>query len=384
MNRILYLLILTLFTASLLTGCQASPFLAQKMEKTQPDTLAPYRLVVLQSYMDSLDIPAPASVDSLFSTLYRLRYGRQPRHLSYLALTGRTDSTLIHNEIANFLNPENTDFLAGIRALEPRAAPYQALKKHYYRLRREEKTDSLTAVYEALNTFRWMQRFTDSTCILINIAAAELVVLEEEGNVALRMRTIVGSRSHQTPAFASHITEIITYPYWNVPRSIAINEILPKVKRDAGYLSRNNMQVIGANGRVVDPAQLNWSSFSRANFPYRFRQSTGCDNALGLVKFNLDNPYSIYLHDTNARSLFSRTNRWLSHGCIRLQKPTELANLLLNEAVFDEEYLNQCRLGARPGSIRLPGPVPVFILYLPADVDQTGALRWHRNVYGWP
>jgi L,D-transpeptidase YcbB len=383
MNRIFAPLVLILFVAALLTGCQASPSLSRERQESQPDTLTPFRLGVLQSYLDSLDVPAPASVDSLFSTLYRLRYGRPPRHLSHLALSEHTDSILIQNEIKKFLDPKTTDFLAGIRALEPRAMPYIALKKHYYRLRREEKTDSLTTVYEALNAFRWMQRFTDSTYLLINLAAAELMVIEEGGSEALRMRTIVGSRSHQTPAFATHITEIVTYPYWNVPRSIAINEILPKVKQDAGYLTRNNMQVISANGRVVDPGQLNWASFGGANFPYRFRQSTGCDNALGLVKFNLESPYAIYLHDTNARSLFGRANRWLSHGCIRLQRPTELANILLNEPIFDEEYLNKCLIGAKPGSIRLSGPVPVFILYLPADVDETGALRWHRNVYGW-
>lgn len=378
---ILFLIVVSTFQ---IAACQSAP----QETPSEPihvavDTVVSYRMRTLQTYLDSTDLTGTLSADSLFGVLYALRYGEAPRRLSHLALTEAPDTLLIQTAAAEFLTTDQADFLQIIRDLEPKANQYQRLKEHYPRLWREGKTDSLALLHESLNAYRWIQRFTDSTFALVNIPSAELWVNGPTGHEQLRMRAIVGSRSHQTPAFATYSPEIITYPYWNVPRSIAVGEILPKVKRSIAYLERNNMQVIGSNGRLVDPATVNWAALGSSHFPYRFRQSTGCDNALGIIKFNLASPYAIYMHDTNSRSLFARSARWLSHGCIRLQKPTELANLMLAEPVFDEGYLEQCRINARSGSIRLARPFPVFILYLRADIDEQGNLRWNKDVYNW-
>lgn len=371
-------------TALLLGGCEATPSgQVQNTIKSIPDTLLRVRMDALATYLDSTDLATSVSSDSLFYVLHRLKYGQRPPNMSHLAQKESIDTTGLVQTITRFFDSDNPRFIDEIRALEPGAQQYHVLKNHYKRLLREEKNDSLVIIQKSLNVFRWIQRYTTGTFALINIPSAELLVNDSLGKETLRMRVIVGTRRNQTPSFATYTNEIITYPYWNVPRSIATKEILPKVKRNVGYLANNNMQVIGKSGRALDPYSISWASFNASNFPYRFRQSTGCDNALGVVKFNLASPYAIYMHDTNSRSLFSREYRWLSHGCIRLEKPAELANYILNEPLFDEEFLNQCLIGAKPGSIKPSKPLPVFIMYMLADVDEQGRLRWNKNVYNW-
>ena len=328
--------------------------------------------------VDTATLQVPAGLDSTLALLYEIRYGHQPAHLKYLGLTEQLDTLALlrarkqlHSQAFKEVVPE------------PTSAPYQQLKFHYQRLRRVGPPDSLVALRETLNLYRWMSRFPGSTYALVSIPAAELVVLSDTGEV-LRMRVIVGSPRHQTPSFATYCSALITYPYWNVPRSIAVGEMLPRIKKNPGYLDSQNLQVLSPDGRVVDPATVDWAALDAKNFPYRLRQSTGCDNALGLIKFDLESPYAIYLHDTNARSLFAREARWLSHGCIRLQRPVELANLMLEEKRMDEDFLNRCRINATPASFRLPQPFAVFILYPRVDLDSHGNLRWLPNIYRWP
>lgn len=367
-----------------MVGCSATPSeQVQATIQSVPDTLLKTRLLALSTYLDSSDLAAPVTSDSLFWLVHTLKYGQRPPYMSHIALKEAVDTSGLVSIITQFLAPDNKNFIQEIQSLEPRAQQYHLLKEQYRRLVREAKPDSAAIIQNSLNVFRWIQRFTDSTYTVINIPSAELFVNDSAGAETLRMRVIVGTRSNQTPSFATYTHEIITYPYWNVPRSIATKEILPKVKRSIRYLSNNNMQVIGKSGKAIDPYSLNWASYNASNFPYRFRQSTGCDNALGVVKFNLASPYSIYMHDTNSRSLFSRDYRWLSHGCIRLQKPAELANLVLNEPIFDEEFLNQCLIGAKSGSVKPAKPMPVFIMYMLADIDENGGLRWNKNIYNW-
>ena len=142
------------------------------------------------------------------------------------------------------------------------------------------------------------------------------------------MKSVVGRKKNPTPTIASYITNIVTFPFWNVPFSIASKELLPKVQKDESYLERNNFEVVDGKGNAIDDSDLNWDSYTEKNFPYFFRESTGPNNSLGVLKFNLGNPFSIYLHDTNSKSGFAKDSRFLSHGCVRLEKPIELADLL--------------------------------------------------------
>ncbi len=183
----------------------------------------------------------------------------------------------------------------------------------------------------------------------------------------LKMRTVVGRRANQTPTIASYITNIVTFPHWNVPRSIAIKEILPKVQKNENYLEQNNYDVVNGKGRVIDDSELKWKNYTENNFPYFFRQATGPRNSLGVLKFNLQNPFSIFLHSTSWQGAFAKDYRFLSHGCIRLEKPFELAKELLPDKI-DIKALKSGKKDTESKTIKLPHKIPVLIIYMPVTV----------------
>jgi murein L,D-transpeptidase YcbB/YkuD len=234
----------------------------------------------------------------------------------------------------------------------------------------------------SLNYWRWTGRLNEQEFIFVNLPAAYLRIVNRDSASEMGMRVIVGKPGTRTPSFTAYVSKVITYPYWTVPFSIATKEMLPKIQKDVGYLERNNFQVLDKTGKEINPASVNWQSVSRKNFRYTFRQSTGCDNALGVMKFDLNSPYSIYLHDTNNRTLFKNNNRHLSHGCVRVEKPFFLAEYLLGNSV-DTSYLNQCLRTETPKDHKLKQKFPVLILYLTADVNADGELRFYKDVYGY-
>ncbi|MCY7355951.1 MAG: L,D-transpeptidase family protein [Rudanella sp.] len=309
-------------------------------------------------------------------------YGHTPRRMSYQGVTGQLDTARISRLTHQFMG--GADWYPLLDSLESPDLNYQLLKEYYTRFLSDDYMgDSLTIeqVQETLNTYRWLNRFPADKRILINIPSATLRVVDRHGNTLLDSRVIMGKASTPTPSFTALVPSLVLYPYWNVPRSITVRELLPKIRRNpTATLDAMNLQVIDAKGQTVDPARINWSASAKA-FPYRLRQSTGCDNALGLLKFNVSSPYDIYLHDTNARRLFTGENRFLSHGCIRVEKPDELANLLLGYARFAPNYLTTCPINASPKTLPLPQAVPVLITYNVLDIDDAGAIRVYRDVY---
>jgi murein L,D-transpeptidase YcbB/YkuD len=237
---------------------------------------------------------------------------------------------------------------------------------------------------DCLNHWRWTGRLKENEFVLVNIPAARLQIVNRDSVKDMGMRVIVGKPTTRTPSFTAYISKVIAYPYWTVPISIATKEILPKLKKNAvQYLEDQNMQVLDRNGKEVDPATVNWSALSEKKFPYKLRQSTGCDNALGIIKFELNSPFSIYLHDTNRRDLFGRKDRFMSHGCVRVEKPMELANYLLQNTMdsLTVAKLNQCLKEEKPSDFKLGRKVPVLIFYMTADVDENGQLKFYNDVY---
>ncbi|MFM7671973.1 MAG: murein L,D-transpeptidase [Bacteroidota bacterium] len=153
--------------------------------------------------------------------------------------------------------------------------------------------------------------------IWVNLPSFFLQVYENE-TIALESRVVVGKPSTRTPLLTSQISDVITYPTWTIPASIISGEILPQLKRDPGYLARKGYSLFDSDGNEIDPYGVNWSQYARG-IPYRVVQGQGDANALGIMKFNFPNKYSVYLHDTNQRSLFGNDYRSLSHGCVRVQ-----------------------------------------------------------------
>lgn len=322
-----------------------------------------------------------ATPDSTCLTRYftEIVYGRKPRRMSFVGVPEHIDTARIHRLTRQFLAAE--DWCPLLDSLESKSRTYRQLKEYCMRCLIDDYiADSLTIeqIQETLNSYRWLNRFAADKRVIVNIPSATLQVIDREGNTLLSSRVIVGKPATPTPIFTAGITNLVLYPYWNIPRSILIKEILPAVRKSpATTLEAMKLQVIDTNGKVVDPSKVNWSVAGSA-FPYRLRQSTGCDNALGLLKFNVNDPYDVYLHDTNARSLFKKDNRQLSHGCIRVEKPVELANLLLGYTQFTPSYMTSmtsCPVNATPKTLPLPQIVPVIITYNVVDIDEEGAVR---------
>jgi len=248
-------------------------------------------------------------------------------------------------------------------------------KDHDYQVYKKFLRDSVSAtdslkrkiIILAMNYRRFLSMNYQSECIVINIPEAEAEYFKNNV-LAIKMRIVVGKKTKQTPTIASYITSITTFPDWNVPYQIAVDDILPKVQKDENYLEQNNYDVVDANGNEVDDSELNWSHFNKRNFPYFFRQSSGSENALGVVKFNLQDPFSIFLHGTSNQKTFSRDYRFLSHGCIRMEKPFELADSLLR-GKLDIKGLEAGTTNKKPGIIMLHEKLPVFIMYMPVRID---------------
>lgn len=240
----------------------------------------------------------------------------------------------------------------------------------------------LNELKQCLNYIKWISFLNKSSLLgVVNIPGNNMFVYRND-SIIFNTNVIVGKPSTPTPTLSSFIHEIIIYPYWNVPHKIATKELLPAIKRNIGYLDRNNLQVINQNGVMVDPYKLNWKRLSKNRFPYLLRQSTGCDNALGVIKFNFNNPFSVYLHDTPNKDAFELNSRFLSHGCVRVQNPTDFATLLLNkEKQVLDSLTEKCILNPVPYKISVEQPMGIIIMYNTAWFNNHGKIRFFRDRY---
>lgn len=220
--------------------------------------------------------------------------------------------------------------------------------------------DRLTQIEMNLERWRWLPRVLPADRIEVDIGAAE-AVLYRAGQPRLRMRTVVGAPVTMTPMFASRVDTVVFNPPWNVPVSIAAKEITPKAVRDPTYLARHHYMVT----------------------PNGLQQLPGPDNALGQIKFDLPSPFGVYLHDTPSRGAFARPVRTLSHGCVRLEKPLDLARDLLGVQGWSADEIDAALAAKSTRRVSLTTPVPLFVVYRTASVDEAGDLQFRRDAYGW-
>ncbi len=219
--------------------------------------------------------------------------------------------------------------------------------------------------------------------ILVNIADFTLK-LYEDGKPVLSMPVIVGKTYRQTPVFNGRISSLVLNPNWEVPHSIAIKDLLPKIKKNPGYLGQLHLRVFqGWKGATeIDPATINWATLSPTHFPYRLRQDPGPTNALGRVKFLFPNPYDVYLHDTPAKELFQKDARTFSSGCIRIAKPLDLAVYLLQGTKLNSmDALTGAIARDKTQQIVIPSPIAVHIVYMTAWVDREGIIQFRSDIY---
>jgi murein L,D-transpeptidase YcbB/YkuD len=245
--------------------------------------------------------------------------------------------------------------------------------------------DRVRQIEVDLERWRWLPQELGQQYILVNIANFELDVVEG-GQPVLVMKVVVGKDYRRTPVFSDKITYLVLSPCWNVPPSIAVEDKLPLIKKDPGYLAKQNMKLIGGGGaeaKEIDPMTVDWSKITAQNFNYRLRQDPGPSNALGRVKFMFPNKFNVYLHDTPSRELFAKPERTFSSGCIRLEKPIELAQYLLRDAPkWSRENILAAIDKRAEQTVQLPKKVPVHLLYWTAWVTEDGAAHFRKDIYG--
>jgi murein L,D-transpeptidase YcbB/YkuD len=222
--------------------------------------------------------------------------------------------------------------------------------------------DRITQLKVNMERWRWLPGTFGDRYILVNVPEFKLDLVEG-GKPVYTMRVVVGKDQSRTPAFSDKMTYLELNPFWNIPDTIAKEEILPKVASNPGYLSSHNMEVVPGTNRI--------------------RQRPGADNPLGKIKFMFPNEFDIYLHDTPADHLFNKAERDFSHGCIRLEKPVELANVLLKgDPKWTPEALQAAIDSGEQKTITLERPLPVHILYWTAWVEPNGSVQFRKDIYG--
>ena len=232
-----------------------------------------------------------------------------------------------------------------------------------------------------LERARWVMHKLDPDFLLVNIARYNLFRFTN-GKVVYSSPVIVGKTFHQSPIFKAQMKYMVINPTWTLPYSIATKETLPKLKKDPGYLPARNMIIMDRSGKKLDPSKIDFNKYSTSNFPFTIRQEPGPNNALGEVKFMFPNSYSVYVHDTPNRSLFSSEERAFSHGCIRLQKKWELLmNLMDDPEVWNIDKINEILGSGKTTNINLPKPIDIIILYLTATSDNDGRIYFFKDIY---
>ena len=229
-----------------------------------------------------------------------------------------------------------------------------------------------------LDRMRHLPRQWEARRIEVNIADATLTFFEDD-QPALRSAVIVGAPHHQTPVLATRMTAVVANPTWTVPYSIASKEILPKVRRDPSYLMDRDMRIVG---RQDDPFGfgVDWTGISSRTFPFTLQQGSGEVNALGSVKFAGANRFSIFLHDTPNRSLFARTDRALSHGCVRVKEVNALARAVFGSGDAGAAFEAALASGEKKW-LPLAQPVPIYLKYQTVFVAN-GKPNFRADVYG--
>jgi murein L,D-transpeptidase YcbB/YkuD len=239
----------------------------------------------------------------------------------------------------------------------------------------------IEAIEANLERWRWISDNLGERYIRVNIANFELQVIEN-GEAVFHSPAIVGRLYKETPVFSSAMKYLVINPDWAIPPEILKSEIIPDIIKNPNYLTEKNMKVLRMDGSEIDPSTIVWDSTLLKSFPYMIRQESGRNNPLGHIKFIFPNEYSVYIHDTPSRSLFLRSTRTFSHGCIRINKAHELAEYLLkDDPEWNPSQLQKAIDQGQERTIILPNPVPVHILYLTAWADDDGTPCFCKDIY---
>jgi len=243
-------------------------------------------------------------------------------------------------------------------------------------------TYRLQSIIVAMERERWLNQPRGKRHVLVNLTDFSVKIIDS-GKATFFSRTVVGKNvsDRRSPEFSDVIEFLVINPTWNVPRSIAIKEYLPMLKRNKNAVG--HLRLVDSRGRTVSRSAINFSKYNARTFPFNMKQPPSRGNALGLVKFMFPNKYNIYLHDTPSKSLFNRDVRTFSHGCIRVHKPFDFAYALLAKQTPNPQDFFQAKLKTGVESrVNLKAPVPVHLIYRTAISKPKGGMEYRRDVYG--
>ena len=233
-----------------------------------------------------------------------------------------------------------------------------------------------------LERMRWFLHDLPSTFVVVDIAGFHAYFIQD-GEIVWDAKAQVGTPFRETPSFRSEIEYLVFNPTWTVPPGILAKDTLPAIKKDPGYLARMNMTVLDRSGKAINPKSVDWSKYSGRNFPYILRQEPGPNNALGRIKFIFPNRFFVFLHDTPSKSLFEKSSRAFSSGCIRIENPFELAELLLKGSEnWRKENMLDILSSMEPKTVFLPEHKAVMLLYWTAQADEYGHVYFKKDIYG--
>ncbi len=255
------------------------------------------------------------------------------------------------------------------------------LGKYTCELLGESEDHQLRRAMLSLERWRWRAKFPERY-IWVNIPEYMLRLYYND-TLFLEHRVVVGKPENMTPQLTSSIRSIISLPYWTQPQSIASKEFLPAIQSNRNYAAKNHYKVYRGD-KEVDPKTINWSRYSENNFPFRIKQEPGEDNALGLVKFEFNNKFGVYIHDTPSKSFFNRDVRSFSHGCVRCDMPDSLARQILRrdeKNKFLPDSLDSVISRKEHLSIPLRKPIMIQIDYITVSTDKEWKLVYHADVY---
>ncbi|WP_202350355.1 L,D-transpeptidase family protein [Mesorhizobium sp. 113-1-2] len=237
------------------------------------------------------------------------------------------------------------------------------------------KADKLLKVQVALEELRWLPSDLGSPRVFINQPAFTASYIDN-GEEKLKTRVVVGRVTNQTAFFYDQIKQVDFHPYWGVPQSIIVNEMLPRLRSDPGYLDRAGYEVTDSRGKRIPSSAVNWGAYG-ANIPYSVRQQPSEANALGELKILFPNKHAIYMHDTPQKSFFKQDMRALSHGCVRLQDPRGMAAAVLGTSV---DYIAE-KLKHGHSTEDVTRKIPVYVAYFTAWPDMSGKVEYFSDVY---
>lgn len=235
-----------------------------------------------------------------------------------------------------------------------------------------------------MERWRWIPNDLGPRYLAVNIADFKLTMVDE-GRFHGAMRVVVGRAYRKTPVFSGTMTYLDFNPYWNVPRRLAIEDILPRIQQDPDYIQRQGIRIFSGwseDAVELSPDAVDWAALHKNHFPIRLQQAPGPRNALGRVKFMFPNKYAVYLHDTPARGLFNSVSRSFSSGCIRVEDPATLAEFVLEGTEgWDRARIEQKLADGERQVIRLQRPIPIHLLYWTAWSDESGAVHFRKDIY---